>query len=179
MNDEAKSEWELLFAALSPSSGEKILDVGAGKGTVAGRVLVASKGAEVHAVDPNQRSIASLKREFPSIKSSVARAEKLPYPDSYFDKVYTTMALHHFADFDRALREIARVLKSGGSFIALEVDPHSGKGRLFRFSGRLMGEHMTMMTEEQLAAKLGALGTFKVVRSVKQGSGYLIQLTRA
>lgn len=179
MDNEPRSEWGLLLAALSPSNGEKILDVGAGKGAVAGRVLAGSNGAEVYAVDPNQRSIASLKRDFPSIKSSVAGAENLPYPDSYFDKVYTTMALHHFADFDRALREIARVLKPGGSFITLEVDPHSGRGKLFRFSGRLMGEHMTMMTEEQLVTKLNALGTFKMVRSVKAGSGYLIQLIRA
>lgn len=174
----AKSEWELLLNALAPVGGERILDVGAGKGTIAGRVQAASKGVEVYAVDPNERRVASMKHDFPVVKSSVAGAEGLPFPDSYFDKAYTTMALHHFADFDKALSELARVIKQGGSFVVLEVDPHSAKGNLFRFAGRLMGEHMTMMSEDQLAAKLRAAGTFKVAHSVKHGSGYLIQLTR-
>lgn len=174
----ANPEWDLLFNALVPASGERILDVGAGKGAVAGRVMETSKGAEVYAVDPNEKAVAAMKRDFPTVRSSTAGAESLPFPDSYFDKVYTTMALHHFADFERALREIGRVLKQGGSFTVLEVHPHSAKGNLFRVVGRLMGEHMTLMNEDQLKAKLVSLGTFKVEGSRSHGSSYLIQLTR-
>ena len=169
---------EPFIAMLAPAPGEKILDVGAGKGEVADRVKKASMGAEVYAVEPDEKRVSSMKRDFPDLKGSAARAEELPYPDSCFDKAYTTMALHHFGDLDRALREVARVLKSGGSFVIMEVDPNSSQGRMFRFFGRLMGERMNLMSEGQLLAKLGTVDNFRIVRSERHGSSYLIQLLR-
>jgi len=129
---------ELFMQMLAPTGGERILDIGAGKGKVAAQVMKAS-GGEVYAVEPNVKRFESMKREFPAIKSSLAGAEGLPFADSYFDKVYTTMALHHFSDLDKALREVARVLKPGGSFVVLEVEPDSGLGSLFKFSGGWSG----------------------------------------
>jgi ubiquinone/menaquinone biosynthesis C-methylase UbiE len=170
--------WDLFIGMLSPASGDRILDVGAGRGTIAARILEASKGAEVFAADPNEKRVASITRNFPAVRSQVAAAEDLPFPDAYFDKVYTTMALHHFADMDRALREISRVLKGGGTFIIVEVDPRSAKGMLFRLFGRLTGEHMNLMTVKELTDKLGSSTTFKVARATGRGSDYLIQLTR-
>ena len=163
---------------LVPSAGERILDIGAGKGDVAERVMEASNGAEVHAVEPNGKRVASMKRNHPAIRSSVASAETLPNADAFFDKAYTTMALNNFTDIDAALREAARVLKQGGSFVILEVEPHSAAGRLFRFFGRLAGEHFTKMTEEQLLSRLRTAKGLEVVTSTKLGSSYLIQLRR-
>ena len=163
---------------LAPAPGEKILDVGAGKGEVAGRVMGASKGAEVYAVEPDEKRLAAMKRDFPAVKCSMAGAESLPFPDSYFDKVYATMALHHFADLDAALRQVARVLKHGGAFVILEVEPRSTMGRVFRFFGRLTGEHMNMMTEERCLEKLRTAGDLEVVASVSLGARYLVRLKR-
>ena len=42
----------------------------------------------------------------------------LPYPDAHFDFVYCNMVFEHVENIDRALSEIARVLKSDGSFFA-------------------------------------------------------------
>lgn len=164
---------------LAPSKGEKILDIGAGKGQVADRVLQASRGAEVYAVEPNEKRVATMKKDFPAIRSSVAGAESLPFPDSHFDKVYATMALHHFNDLDKALQQVTRVLKPGGSFVVLEVEPRSAVGMVFRFFGKLMGEHMTIMTEEQLLARLSSEEGLRIVRSERLGSRYLVQLARA
>ena len=166
------------MSMLAPSSGERILDVGAGKGQVANRVMLESKGADVYAVDPNEKRVASMKAGFPAIKSSVAGAESLPFPDAHFDKVYTTMALHHFSDLDRALSEITRVLKQGGSFVILDVEPRSGLAKAFKFFGRLMGERMNFMTMDQLSRRLEGAGGLKVTRSEKLGPRYLIQTTR-
>ena len=163
---------------LAPSDGERILDIGAGNGKVAHRIMQASKGSEVYAVEPNEKRVAAMERDFPAIKSSIARAESLPYSDSFFDKAYTTMALHHFADLDRSLREVTRVLKQGGSFVIMEVEPSSSLGRMFRFFGRLMGEHMNIMTKDQLLAKVGMTEGFKVAASAKSGSRYLVRLLR-
>lgn len=118
-----------------------------------------------------------MKRAFPALRSSVARAESLPFADSHFDKVYSTMALHHFSDLDGALREFARVLRPGGSFVVLEVEPGSRLGSLFRLFGRITGEHMGMLTREQLQLRLESSG-FRVMGSRERGSRYLLHAMR-
>ena len=172
------SDWDRFIGMLHPQAGEKILDIGAGNGEKAAKVIGASGGAELFAVDPNGKKIADAKRAHPEIKSSVAGAEKLPFDDSYFDKAYSTMAFHHFADIDLSLTEIARVLKHGGSYILLEVEPGSPLGRAFRFFGRLMGEHMTVMTRAKCVERLGAAKGLKVTESESLGSKYLIRPSR-
>jgi len=163
---------------LDPKSGDRILDIGAGKGEKASRILQAFPGTEVFAVDPNERRITEAKRDHPAVRSMVAGAEKLPFDEASFDKAYSTMALHHFSDLDRALGEVSRVVRSGGSYVILEVEPGSPLGRLFRFFGRLMGEKVHIMTEKQLLSRLGNAEGFRVARSVSLGSRYLIQLAR-
>jgi ubiquinone/menaquinone biosynthesis C-methylase UbiE len=153
--------------------------VGAGDCSKAARVLEASKGAEVHAVDPDGKRIARARQAHPEVASSVASAESLPFPDSHFDKAYSTMALHHFAELDRALDEIARVLKPGGSYVIVEVEPRSLNGRLFRIFGRLLGEKMQIMTSDQLLARVAGVKGFAVGRSERMGGSYLLQLTRS
>jgi ubiquinone/menaquinone biosynthesis C-methylase UbiE len=172
------SEWDRFVAMLRPGPGDKILDVGSGDGAVAARVLRASKGAEVYAVDPSEKRVAAMTKEHPELKGSIARAEKLPFPESKFDKAYTTMALHHYSDLGVSLKEIARVIKRGGSFVILEVNPGSGLGKLFRFFGTFTGEHLDMMKREQLEALLVGSGLFSVQESVSLGPRYLILLAR-
>jgi ubiquinone/menaquinone biosynthesis C-methylase UbiE len=164
---------------LAPTSGDRILDVGAGDGSKAALILRSLGGTEVYAVDPDEKKVASMKRDFPSIKGSVAGAESLPFPDSYFDKVYSTMAVHHYSNLNRGLLEIARVLKPGGSFVIMEVEPDSLMGRVFRFFGMLMGERMNMMNQSELEAKLESEAGFKAAESVELGSKYLIRVTRS
>ena len=163
---------------LNPNSGERILDVGAGKGEKAARILQAFPGAELFAVDPNEKRITQAKRDYPGVTSTVAEAEKLPFGNYFFDKAYSTMAFHHFSDLDKALGEVARVVRPGGSYVVLEVEPGSLLGRLFRFFGRLMGEEMQIMTEKQFLARLEHAEGLRVASSVSLGSRYLVQLVR-
>lgn len=179
MAEGKESDWSTFLGMLAPGPGEKILDIGAGDCSKAARVLQASKGAVLYAIDPNEKRIAAAKRDHPQVESSVGSAESLPYPDSYFDKAYSTMALHHFADPERALVEIARVLKPGGTYTVVEVEPGSSLGRLFRIFGGILGEKMAMRTRAQLTAKLGQGGRFQVVGSASLGSRYIIHLSRA
>jgi ubiquinone/menaquinone biosynthesis C-methylase UbiE len=51
-------------------------------------------------------------------------AEKLPYPDNYFDAVLSVNALDHVDDFDQVAAEIQRVVKPGGE-IRFEVEYHA------------------------------------------------------
>jgi ubiquinone/menaquinone biosynthesis C-methylase UbiE len=170
---------ELFFSLLSPGPGEKILDVGAGKGVVAGRVLTTSKG-EVYAIDPDEARVASMRRDHPELKSSVAGSESMTFPDTFFDKAYTTMAVHHFADLDKALKELARVLKEGGTLLILDVDPRYGRGRLLKFiENTVMRRGARFMEEGEMVKSLEAAGRFKVVSSTRGKTGYFILCVRS
>lgn len=66
-----------------------------------------------------------------------ADAQELPYDDGSFDRVLHTCVLHHLSDPERALSEIRRVMKLGGTAdIFLSADP----GFLFRL-GRYLGPY--------------------------------------
>jgi len=177
--DASVPAWDAFIEALSPQAGERILDVGAGDCSKAARVYQGANGAEVFAVDPNEKRISLARRNHPEIKSRVASAESLPFSDAYFDRAYSTMALHHFSDLGRALEEIARVLKPGGSYVVVEVEPRSFNGRLFRFFGKLSGEKMQIMTQGQLVALIGGGKQFTVLGATNMGSSYLVQLKRS
>jgi ubiquinone/menaquinone biosynthesis C-methylase UbiE len=99
-----KKSREQFFRLLDAARGQRILDVGAGKGTVAQRVLLAS-GADVYAIDPEEKRIEFMRERYHGVKCQVGTAENIPFADSFFDRVYTSMALHHFTDVKRALGE--------------------------------------------------------------------------
>jgi SAM-dependent methyltransferase len=102
----------------------KILDLGCGNGIVS--FAFAQLGHDVYGVDPDTSEDVGLGAAARlaavsapgSITLKQAFAESLPFPDSYFDAVYTRQAVHHFQDLGLGLRECARVLKSSGEFLA-------------------------------------------------------------
>src|SRR5207253_11251211 len=50
-----------------------------------------------------------------------ASARRLPCPEASFDIVTTRLAPHHFDDVALAMREVARVVRSGGVFIFIDT----------------------------------------------------------
>ena len=89
----------------------KVLDLGAGTGALTSG-LVAS-GLSVTAVEPDPEMLAELRRRLPDVRAVVGRAEAVPLPDDSVDAVLVGTAFHWF-DTERALPEIARVLRPGG-----------------------------------------------------------------
>jgi ubiquinone/menaquinone biosynthesis C-methylase UbiE len=88
-----------------------VLELGAGTGKLT-EVLV-GLGHDVHATDPDERMLAVLRDRLPDVRTSVAAAEDIPAPDASYDVVVCAQSFHWF-DHERALPEIARVLKPGG-----------------------------------------------------------------
>ncbi len=93
------------------TSPGRVLDVGAGTGKLSS--AVAALGHEVVAADPSLPMLQQLRRVVPVARSVVGSAEDLPLPSSSVDVVVAGQAFHWF-DADRALPEIARVLRPGG-----------------------------------------------------------------
>jgi ubiquinone/menaquinone biosynthesis C-methylase UbiE len=63
----------------------------------------------------------------------------LPFADAVFSAVTVIEALHHFPDYDRALREIHRVLRPGGIFYSYEPNALNPLRRLSEVRDRLRG----------------------------------------
>ncbi|MCQ4044938.1 class I SAM-dependent methyltransferase [Streptantibioticus rubrisoli] len=96
--------------------GLRVLDLGAGTGKLT-EVLLRC-GLEVTAVEPDAGMLAELRRRTPQVDARQGTAEAIPAPDASFDAVLVGQAFHWF-DHDRALPEIARVLRPGGVLAAL------------------------------------------------------------
>jgi ubiquinone/menaquinone biosynthesis C-methylase UbiE len=161
--------------ALSPSTGDRILDVGAGEGRVAKRVLAESGRVEVYVLEPDEKRVASVRRRIPELKCYVGSSEKMPFESAFFDKAYTTLAAHHFTDLHSALLEFARVLKSGGELVILDVDPSQRAGRLLRFfENTIMRRHFEFLCPDQMNERLLATGRFTVLDSSLGAPGYIV-----
>lgn len=99
-----------------PEGCSSVLDLGAGTGLVA-RQLV-GRVQEVIAVEPDARMREVLIDNCPTATVLEGTAEQIPVPDSRVDAVLVSAAWH-WMDPERALPEIARVLKPGGTFAVL------------------------------------------------------------
>ena len=97
---------------LGLSSGKTVLDLAAGTGKFSPRLL--GTGAAVIAVEPVRAMLNELTRQYPRIDARSGSAEHIPLDDASVDAVVCAQAFHWFST-PQALREIHRVLKSGGA----------------------------------------------------------------
>lgn len=112
-----------------------VLELGAGTGKLT-EVLV-DLGHDVHATEPDERMLAVLRDRLPDVRTSQAPAEDIPAQDASYDVVVAAQALHWF-DLDRALPEIARVLRPGGR-LAVVWNQRDEKIPWARKLGRIIG----------------------------------------
>ena len=107
--------------------GMTLLDCGCGPGTITLDLAAIVAPAEVVGVDveANQLRLArsqAAERETPNLLFSVADLYSLPFPEGAFDAVFLHGVLEHMRDPVAALREVRRVLKSGGLVGARHAD---------------------------------------------------------
>lgn len=92
--------------------GDRILDIGCGKGYLLYDFTLAVPGVEVVGIDVSQYAIDHAKEEIKD-KLQVCNANALPFEDDSFDLVVSLNTLHNLYcyDFEKALREMERVGK--------------------------------------------------------------------
>lgn len=115
-------EWRAVRALLPAPSGSA-LDIGAGRGISS--FALARDGWDTVALEPNGSAVvgAGAIRSLAdaaglSIEVVEEWGEQLPFADNRFDVVHCRQVLHHAQDLPQLCREIGRVLKPGGVFIA-------------------------------------------------------------
>ena len=116
--DDAVRRRRAVLAALRPSPGERVLDIGTGPGFVA-RELADAVGAHgrVLAVDTSEPMLALAGRrcaDVPQVSLQAADATTLPAENASFDAAVSVQVYEYIADVDAALVELSRVLRPGG-----------------------------------------------------------------
>jgi SAM-dependent methyltransferase len=107
---------EVAFEAVAEMRPRRVLEVGCGPGELAARIQSAL-AAEVRAIDISPRMV-ELTRER-GVDAEVGDVQDLPFADASFDCAVAAWMLYHVADLDRALSELARVLRPGGRLVAV------------------------------------------------------------
>jgi demethylmenaquinone methyltransferase/2-methoxy-6-polyprenyl-1,4-benzoquinol methylase len=114
-----------LVSRIDAGSADSVLDVATGTGAVA-RELLRQKGCTVVGLDQSPEMLAEARRRLPdNVELVEGTADKLPFPDSSFDALTFTYLLRYVADPAATLRELARVVRPGGTIAGLEFAvPH-------------------------------------------------------
>ena len=104
-----------LIAAADVHAGDLVLDVACGTGVLA-RAAAArvTRSGFVTGLDPSPGMLTIAARLAPEIDWREGVAESLPFADQSFDVVVSQFGLMFFADRRQAIRDMLRVLRSGG-----------------------------------------------------------------
>ena len=129
--------WERAFLALQggaararrailrhlPESGSgRLLEVGVGDGD---NLALLGPGWEVYGVDLARSRLEACLRRFPETagRLALAEGERLPFEDDAFDACLCVGGFNYFGDHALALREMARVVRPGGTLVVADEAP--------------------------------------------------------
>ncbi|MDE3135000.1 MAG: methyltransferase domain-containing protein [Acidobacteriota bacterium] len=155
----------LAEAGLHP--GFRVLDLGCGTGTLAVMAKRAEPDAAVIGVDGDPTAIGlahrKIARENVDVQLHLALVQELPYPDGSFDRVLSTLVLHHLSHNGKvaALREVVRVLAPGGEFHMADFGrpanwlARAGFGLVRKFDGMENTEDNARGLLEKMMAEVG------------------------
>lgn len=112
---------EQLKAYFSDSEINLILDVGTGSGDFIEVLQDVFPNAQITGVDPDTESLHEATKKYPGVSFNEMSAENLEFADNSFDIASISMALHHLPDIQSSLKEMQRIVKSGGWIIVNEL----------------------------------------------------------
>ena len=129
-----------------PPTGSRVLEIGFGSGRLH---LELAEDYQMAGVDraPGMVRLTARRLARRGLASTlqVASADALPWPDATFDAVLSTFAFSAFPDANKAMDEMARVLKPGGRAIIVDAGKALNGNRMAHFLASLwevMGDYM-------------------------------------
>jgi demethylmenaquinone methyltransferase/2-methoxy-6-polyprenyl-1,4-benzoquinol methylase len=142
-----------------------LLDAGGGTGRVTNALCEQAGHLVVADISMGMLAQAQSKGGLISVN---AETERLPFPNSQFDRVIMVDALHHVADHAQTANELWRVLKPGGRIVIEEPDVRTLIVKLVA-----LGEKIALMRSHFLAPpRIAALFTYENAQSHIETEGY-------
>lgn len=133
LNPDLDRFYDLAFAdllkVLRPGPDDRILDAGCGYCYHTARL--ARSGAFITAIDFSEAALSAAKQTIASagiadrVQLRQADLTKLPFEDDSFDSIVSWGVIMHIPEMEKALSELARVLKPGGTLVLCENNLHS------------------------------------------------------
>ncbi len=117
---------DAVFDAILPPPRGRALEVGCGEGRVT-RDLV-ERGYDVIALEPADTLVRAAADADPIGRYAIADGHEVPFADDEFDLVVSYNVLQNVADLPRAVREITRVLRPGGTLCVCVIHPVTDLG---------------------------------------------------
>ena len=116
----------VVFRALEPRPGERIVDLGCGPGFMTRELALAvGRRGRVRGLDLSEPMLGLARRrcaELPAVELIVGDMTALDLPDGSLDAAVALQSLEYVPEVARAMAEIARVLRPGGRAVALDTD---------------------------------------------------------
>ncbi len=120
-----KVQQTLAQVSLTP---KRIVDYGCGTGGWIGLLAETFPNAQLSGVDVSENAIAKARERYPQCTFAPFDGDRAPFADESFDLVYSYHVLEHVLDIESSIRDIVRLLPSGGS--ACVIFPCGNAGSL-------------------------------------------------
>lgn len=161
---------QMIVSMVDAKPGETILD--AGCGNARDLIQLCKSGCKCTGIDFSSDMIKEARKEFSnhhieSVEVEVGDLTSLRFQNATFDKVYASEVLEHIPDYNRAVAEMARVLKPGGCLVVTTPNRHS----LYGFDRYIVWEKLLRRKHQH---PYDAWKTFDDIASVLNNNGFEI-----
>ncbi len=175
----------ITLAALQ--DGHRVLDVGCGTGNLLRSTGKRYRNVDLVGLDPDPKALALARRKLRRARRTARLdrgfAQELPYPDGSFDRVFSSLMLHHLdiASKDALLAEVHRVLRPDGLLILADavLDEH-GHGHGRRQIGSRMRDQLRDNIGDAVSKRITAAGfVVEPTRTMSLRIGGMVGIERA
>jgi SAM-dependent methyltransferase len=110
----------LLVQFAGVRNGDAVLDIGSGTGALAAAVVATAPSSRIVGIDPSAPYVAFAQAREASdfIRFEIGDAQQLRFADETFDRTLSLLNLNFIPDPDKALNEMIRVTRTGGTVAA-------------------------------------------------------------
>ncbi len=174
--------WALSHVQIGPAFA--MLDVGCGGGRTIERLASAAPDGKTYGIDYSEESVA-VARETNSAQIERGRVDvrqgtvsSLPFPDATFDLVVAVETHYYWPDLPSDVREVMRVLRSGGTFL-LAAETYRGRRNdwIYRPVMRLI-YRATYLSVEEHRRLLSDAGYLRVEVFEERSRGWICAVAR-
>jgi SAM-dependent methyltransferase len=159
-----------LLESLGDLKGQRLLEIASGTGHLAKAAV--ARGATVVGIDVATNMVELARKLVPGATFEEGNGEALPFEDETFSAVACSFGLLHMAQPETAVREVARVLRPGGTFaFTVWYGPDNGS-EFFRVLLRTYQELADMNVDLPPAPPLFALSDSTVYEPMLRRSGF-------